>query len=102
MKYNLSEENLKLLCINLSDEIKGDDELLNNEDVTIFNSSILQLKNSDDLLIASRGWYGNIRSWDGLNFIILSLFTKDLIKIDQNILDIDKNVLNDKKRKFKE
>ena len=59
MKYNLSEENLKLLCINLSDEIKGDDELLNNEDVTIFNSSILQLKNSDDLLIASRGWYGN-------------------------------------------
>ena len=33
MKYNLLQNNhLKLLCINISDEIKGDDELLNNED----------------------------------------------------------------------
>ena len=46
MKYNLNKEQLKLTCINLSDEIKKDDKLLNNKDVTIFNSSILELKNS--------------------------------------------------------
>ena len=102
MKYDFEEKQLEMVCINLSDEIKGDDELLNNEDVTIFNSSMLPLKNSDDLLIASRGWYGNIRSWDGINFVILSLFTKDLKKKKQNILDIDKKVFEDKKRKFKE
>jgi len=102
MKYDFEEKQLEMVCINLSDEIKGDDELLNNEDVTIFNSSMLPLKNSDDLLIASRGWYGNIRSWDGINFVILSLFTKDLKKKKQNILDIDKKVFKDKKRKFKE
>ena len=80
MKYNFDEENLKLICINLSDEIIKDDKFLNNKDITIFNSSILQLNNSSDLLIASRGWYGNNRSWDGVNFIILSLFSEDLKK----------------------
>ena len=73
-QYEFDEEKLKLVCINFSDEIVGDDEFLMNEDVTVFNSSILQLKDSDDLLIASRGWYGNIRSWDGVNFVIMSLF----------------------------
>jgi len=62
MKYNLKQEQLKLVCINLSEEIKRDDKLLTNKDITIFNSSILQLKNSDNLLIASRGWYGNVIS----------------------------------------
>jgi len=102
MKYNLNEEQLKLICINLSDEIKKGDKLLNNKDVTIFNSSIIELKNSSNLLIASRGWFGNVRSWDGVNFVILSLFTKDLKKIKQNILDIDPALLNNKEIEFKD
>ena len=102
MKYNLKQEQLKLVCINLSEEIKRDDKLLTNKDITIFNSSILQLKNSDNLLIASRGWYGNVRSWDGINFVILSLFSKNMKKLKQNILDIDPNLLKNKEIKFKE
>jgi len=102
MKYNFTEDQLKLICINLSDEIKKGDKLLNNKDITIFNSSIIELKNSSNLLIASRGWFGNIRSWDGINFVILSLFTKDLKKIKQNILDIDKNLFKNKELEFKE
>ena len=102
MKYSFNEKQLKLICINLSDEIKKGDKLLNNKDITIFNSSIIELKNSNTLLIASRGWYGNIRSWDGINFVILSLFTKDLKKIKQNILDIDKNLLKNKELVFKD
>jgi hypothetical protein len=102
MKYNFTEDQLKLICINLSDEIKKGDKLLNNKDITIFNSSIIELKNSSNLLIASRGWFGNIRSWDGINFVILSLFTKDLKKIKQNILDIDKNLLKNKELEFKD
>lgn len=101
-QYEFDEEKLKLVCINLSDEIVGEDEFLTNESVTIFNSSILQLKKSDDLLIASRGWYGNIRSWDGVNFIIMSLFTKDFKRKKQRILGIDVKALKDKKMKFKE
>ena len=102
MKYNLKQEQLKLVCINLSEEIKRDDKLLTNKDITIFNSSILQLKNSDNLLIASRGWYGNVRSWDGINFVILSLFSKNMKKLKQNILDIDPNLVKNKEIKFKE
>ena len=102
MKYNLNEEQLKLICINLSDEIKKGDELLNNKDVTIFNSSIIELKNTSNLLIASRGWFGNIRSWDGINFLILSLFNKDLKKIKQNILDIEPKLLSNKNIEFKD
>ena len=101
MKYNFSEKQLKLICINLSEEIKKGDKLLNNKDVTIFNSSIIELKNSSNLLIASRGWFGNVRSWDGVNFVILSLFTKDLKKIKQNILDIDPDLLKNKNVTFK-
>ena len=101
-EYELDEDKLKLVCINFSDEIVGDNEFLMNEDVTIFNSSILQLNKSDDLLIASRGWYGNIRSWDGINFVIMSLFTKDFKKKKQKILGIDTKSLKDKKIKFKD
>ena len=101
-QYEFDEDKLKLVCINFSDEIVGDNEFLMNEDVTVFNSSILQLKDSDDLLIASRGWYGNIRSWDGVNFIIMSLFTKDFKRKKQKILGIDIKALKDKKLKFKE
>ncbi|MGY9052320.1 MAG: hypothetical protein ACKVH9_01895, partial [Rhodobacterales bacterium] len=95
-KYNLTQEQLKLSCINLSEEIKRDDKLLTNKDITIFNSSILPLNNSDNLLIASRGWYGNVRSWDGINFVILSLFSKNMKKLKQNILDIDPNLIKNK------
>tara|TARA_B110000261_G_C13043627_1_gene341326 strand:+ start:98 stop:1390 length:1293 start_codon:yes stop_codon:yes gene_type:complete len=102
MKYNLTREQLKLSCINLSEEIKRDDKLLTNKDITIFNSSILPLNNSDNLLIASRGWYGNVRSWDGINFVILSLFSKNMKKLKQNILDIDPNLVKNKEIKFKE
>ena len=102
MKYNLTQEQLKLSCINLSEEIKRDDKLLTNKDITIFNSSILPLNNSDNLLIASRGWYGNVRSWDGINFVILSLFSKNMKKLKQNILDIDPNLIKNKGIKFKE
>ena len=102
MKYNLTQEQLKLSCINLSEEIKRDDKLLTNKDITIFNSSILPLNNSDNLLIASRGWYGNVRSWDGINFVILSLFSKNMKKLKQNILDIDPNLIKNKEIKFKE
>ena len=102
MKYNLTQEQLKLSCINLSEEIIRDDKLLTNKDITIFNSSILPLNNSDNLLIASRGWYGNVRSWDGINFVILSLFSKNMKKLKQNILDIDPNLVKNKEIKFKE
>ena len=37
-----------------------------------------------------------------INFVILSLFTKDMKKIKQNILDIDPNLLKNKDIKFKE
>ena len=70
--------------------------------MTIFNSSIIQLKNSSNLLIASRGWYGDVRSWSGINFVIISLFNKELKKIKQNILDIDPKVVENKKIKFKD
>ena len=100
MKYNFNNEQLKLVCINLSDEIKKNDELLNKKDITIFNSSIIEIKNSDNLLIASRGWFGDVRSWDGINFVILSIFSNKLKKIRQNIIDLDKNILN-KNNKFK-
>ena len=93
-------EKLKFFFINLSDEISKGDPFLSNKDVTIFNSSILEIKNSDKLLIASRGWYGNVRSWDGINFVILSLFTKELKKVKQNILDIDPKIVKDHNLKF--
>jgi hypothetical protein len=98
----LTPEKLRLTCINLSEEISRGDDFLCNKDVTIFNSSIIQLKNSSNLLIASRGWYGDVRSWSGINFVIISLFNKELKKIKQNILDIDPKAVENKKLKFKE
>ena len=94
MIYNFKEDQLNLTCINLSDEIKRGESLLNYDEITILNSSILNIKGSSNLLIASRGWYGNIRSWDGINFVILSVFNNKLKKIKQKILDIDETILN--------
>ena len=102
MSNKLSQEKLRLICINLSDEIKKGDKFLNNNDVTIFNSSIIEINKSNNLLIASRGFYGDVRSWDGINFIILSLFTNKLKKLKQNILDIDPRVIQNQSLKFKE
>ena len=85
----LTPGKLRLICINLSDEISKEDPFLSNKDVTIFNSSILEINGSDKLLIASRGWYGNVRSWDGYNFIILT-DEKNSIKGIKNHLIIDK------------
>ena len=98
----LTPEKLRLTCINLSEEISKGDDFLCNKDVTIFNSSIIQLKDSSNLLIASRGWYGDVRSWSGINFVIISLFSKELKKLKQNILDIDPKAVENKKLKFKE
>ena len=96
----LTPSKLRLICINLSDEISKGDSFLSNKDVTIFNSSILEIESSDKLLIASRGWYGNVRSWSGINFVVLSLFTKKLKKIRQNILDIDPKIVRDHNLKY--
>lgn len=107
MIYNLKPEQLQLTCINLTEEIKRNEILLNYPEITVFNSSILPIKGSSNYLVASRGWYGNVRSWDGINFVILSIFNKHMKKIKQNILDVDKNILNEnivrrKVLKFKE
>jgi len=107
MIYNLKPDQLQLTCINLTEEIKRNEILLNYPEITVFNSSILPIKGTSNFLVASRGWYGNVRSWDGINFVILSIFNKHMKKIKQNILDVDKNILNEnivrrKVLKFKE
>ena len=102
MLNKFTKEKLRLICINLSDEISKGDPFLCNKDVTIFNSSIIEIKKSNNLLIASRGWYGNVRSWSGINFVILSIFTNKLKKIRQNILDIDPKVIKKMDMKFKD
>jgi hypothetical protein len=95
MIYKFKDNQLKLTCINLTEEIKRGEILLNYPEITVFNSSILPIKGTDNFLVASRGWYGNVRSWDGINFVILSIFNKHMKKIKQNILDVDKNILNE-------
>ena len=87
----LKEEELKLTCYSLNQEIKKSNPFLKHKDIHVFNTSFLPLKNSNNFLIASRGWYGNIRSWDGRNFIILSILNSDLKKIKQNILELPSN-----------
>ena len=95
MIYNLKSDQLQLTCINLTEEIKRGEILLNYPEITVFNSSILPIKGTSNFLVASRGWYGNVRSWDGINFVILSIFNKHMKKIKQSILDVDKNILNE-------
>ena len=78
MIYNLKNDQLQLTCINLTDEIKRGEILLNYPEITVFNSSIIKIKGTDNFLVASRGWYGNVRSWDGINFIILTIMNKNM------------------------
>lgn len=100
--YNFKNNELVLTSINLTDEIKRGNSLLNNKEITIFNSSVLPIKDTNNFLIASRGWYGNIRTWDGLNFIILSIFNNKYKKIRQKIIDIDLEILKERNLEFKE
>lgn len=100
MKDKMKESELKLYITDITKELKRDNKFLNHKDVVIFNSSLLPL-NKTQYLVASRGWYGNIRSWDGYNFIILTIMTSKFKKIRQNILEIDTDILK-KKIKFKE
>lgn len=100
--YKFKNDDLTLTCINLTGEIKKNNPLLKSKEITIFNSSVLPIKKSKNFLVASRGWYGNIRTWDGLNFLIISLFDENYKKIKQNIIDIDLTILKEKNLKFKE
>ena len=95
MNTKFTEEKLIIKGINFSSELSRGNSFLCNQNTTIFNSSILKLKNSTNLLVASRGWYGNIRSWSGVNFVILSLFNKDYKKLKQNILEFNPNLVRD-------
>ena len=99
---SFKNDELKLSCISLTDEIKRGNTFLNSKNITIFNSSVMPLKNSNNFLVASRGWYGNVRSWDGINFIILSIFNSIYKRIEQNIIDIDRDIIDGKKLEFKE
>ena len=98
----IKNDELELTCISLTDEIKRGNSMLNSKKITIFNSSVMPLKNTNNFLVASRGWYGNVRSWDGLNFIILSIFNHNYKKIDQKIVDIDTDLLKGQLLEFKE
>ena len=100
--HNFTKGDLEMHINNLTYEIKKGNKLLLNNDVIIFNSSILPIQGSKNILVASRGWFGNVRSWDGINFIVLSIFNDKLIKIKQNIIDIDLDLLKDKSIQFKE
>jgi len=99
--HKFAREELDLTCIGLTDEIKRGNPMLSSKKITIFNSSVLPLKNTNNFLVASRGWYGNIRSWDGLNFIILSVFNQNYKKLEQKIIDIDTELLKGKLMEFK-
>jgi len=98
--YKFKNKELILKSISISQEIRRDNTLLTNKDITIFNSSLIPIKDSTNFLIASRGWYGNVRSWDGINFVVLSLFTKKLKKIKQNILDIEPKIVRNQNLKY--
>ena len=99
---SFKNDELELSCISLTDEIKRGNSMLNTKKITIFNSSVMPLKNSNNFLVASRGWYGNVRSWDGINFIILSIFNSNYKRIEQKIIDIDKDLLKGKLMEFRE
>ena len=100
--YKFKNKELILSSISISQEIRRDNSLLTNKDITIFNSSIIPIKGSTNFLIASRGWYGNVRSWDGINFIVLTIFNRNYKKIKQNIIDVDLTLLEEHNLKFKE
>ena len=50
MIYNLKNDQLQLTCINLTDEIKRGEILLNYDEITVFNSSIIKIKGTDNFL----------------------------------------------------
>ena len=81
--YSFRSNELVLKSVDLTKEIKRDNTLLKNKDITIFNSSVLPIKDTNDFLVASRGWYGNIRTWDGINFIILTTMSSNYKKRDK-------------------
>ena len=100
--YKFKNKELILTSVSISQEIRRDNSLLTNKDITIFNSSLIPIKGSTNFLIASRGWYGNVRSWDGINFVVLTVFNKNYKKIKQNIIDVDLTLLEEHNLKFKE
>lgn len=100
--YKFKNKELILSSISISQEIRRDNSLLTNKDITIFNSSLIPIKGTTNFLIASRGWYGNIRSWDGINFIVLTVFNRNYKKVKQNIIDVDLTLLEEHNLKFKE
>ena len=100
--YKFKNDDLKLSSISLSQEIRNGNSLLQNKDITVFNSSLIHVKGTSNFLIASRGWYGNVRSWDGVNFVVITLLNKNYKKIKQNIIDVDLTLLKDHNLKFKE
>jgi len=100
--YSFRNNELVMTSVDITQEIKRDNRLLKNKDITIFNSSVLPIKDTTKYLVASRGWYGNVRSWDGINFIILTIMDNKYKKIGQNIINIDINILKEKNLKFKE
>ena len=100
--YSFRSNELVMKSVDLTKEIKRDNPLLKNKDITIFNSSVLPIKDTNEFLVASRGWYGNIRTWDGVNFIILTTMSSNYKKKRQNIIDIDLTILKEKNLKFKE
>ena len=99
--YKFKNNDLIMKSISLSHEIKKGNSLLTNKDITIFNSSVLPVRGTTNFIIASRGWYGNVRSWDGINFIVLSLFNKNYKKIAQNVIDVDLTLLKERNLEFK-
>ena len=78
--YSFRSNELVMKSVDLTKEIKRDNPLLKNKDITIFNSSVLPIKDTNEFLVASRGWYGNIRTWDGVNFIILTTMSSNYKK----------------------
>ena len=100
--YKFKNKELILKSISISQEIRRDNSLLTNKDITIFNSSLIPIKGTTNFLIASRGWYGNVRSWDGINFVVLTVFNRNYKKVKQNIIDVDLTLLEEHNLKFKE
>ena len=43
-----------------------------------------------------------LRSWDGINFVVLTVFNRNYKKVKQNIIDVDLIFLEEHTLKFKE